>query len=102
MAFNSKKYFDKQRRIKARDKELHYSAQLALINNELISQEIRQNLRNKFTSNFKKNASFARVKNRCLITNRAYSVIRFFKLSRLSLREKARNGDLLGVVRSSW
>lgn len=102
MAFNAKKHFDGRRRLKAQSKELDYSAQLALINNQVISQDVRQLLKNKFTSHFKKNASFSRIKNRCLITNRAYSVVRFFKLSRLSLREKARNGDLLGVVRSNW
>jgi len=43
-----------------------------------------------------------RAKNRCLYTNRAKSVIRFFGMSRIVFRYMAREGRLLGVKRSSW
>ena len=49
-----------------------------------------------------RNSSKTRVKNRCVITNRSKSVHRFFKLSRIMLRELASMGKLPGVKKASW
>ncbi len=40
--------------------------------------------------------------NRCWYTGRAHGFIRFFGLSRISLREFFNNGELSGVVKYSW
>jgi small subunit ribosomal protein S14 len=43
-----------------------------------------------------------RVQNRCVLTGRAGSVLRRFRLSRLQLRQLAAQGMLMGVVKGSW
>ena len=49
-----------------------------------------------------RNGSVTRLKNRCLLTGRGRGVYRFCKLSRISFRELASQGLLMGVVKSSW
>lgn len=46
--------------------------------------------------------SVTRIKNRCIITGRARSVYRFFKLSRIQLRKLASEGFLPGLSKYSW
>lgn len=43
-----------------------------------------------------------RANNRCVQTGRSRSTVRNFRLSRISLRNKAVFGQLLGVVKKSW
>lgn len=45
--------------------------------------------------------SSTRIRNRCLITQRAGSVFRYFRLSRITLKELASRGSLAGVRKSS-
>jgi ribosomal protein S14 len=40
--------------------------------------------------------------NRCSLTGRSRSFIRYFGLSRLTFRELARKGAIPGVKKSSW
>jgi len=47
-------------------------------------------------------SSVTRIKNRCIITGRARSVYRFFKLSRIQLRKLASEGVLPGLSKYSW
>lgn len=49
-----------------------------------------------------KNSSKVRLRNRCLLTGRCRGYLRKFKLSRLCFREKASNGLIPGVTKSSW
>jgi ribosomal protein S14 len=49
-----------------------------------------------------RNSSIARVKNRCVLSGRARGVYRFCRLSRISLRDLASQGLLMGVAKSSW
>ena len=49
-----------------------------------------------------KSSSPIRQRNRCFITGRPRGVIRRFKLSRLSFREMALNGEIPGVTKASW
>ena len=46
--------------------------------------------------------SITKIKNRCLLTNRARSVYRKFKMSRIFFKEYALRGDLMGVKKASW
>lgn len=48
------------------------------------------------------NSSKTRIRNRCVITGRARSVWRAFRISRIQLRKLALEGLLMGVKRSSW
>lgn len=49
-----------------------------------------------------RNASPARVTNRCLVTGRRHAYIRKFAVSRLTFRELALNGLIPGVTKASW
>lgn len=49
-----------------------------------------------------KNASPVRVHNRCELTGRPKAYYRKFRMSRIALRELASQGQIPGVVKSSW
>lgn len=49
-----------------------------------------------------RNSSPTRWKNRCVETGRPRAYMRHFGLSRISFREKASNGEIPGVTKSSW
>lgn len=49
-----------------------------------------------------RNASAARLRNRCGLTGRPHGYYRKFGLSRNMLREAAMRGDVPGLVKSSW
>ena len=49
-----------------------------------------------------RNSSRVRIRNRCALTGRARSYYRKFKLSRIALRDLASNGQIPGMVKSSW
>ncbi len=53
-------------------------------------------------SNFLKDSSKHRVKNRCVLTSRPKGIMSYFKLSRLSFKNKASFGHLEGIRKSSW
>jgi len=45
--------------------------------------------------------SITKIKNRCLLTNRARAVYRKFKMSRIFFKEYALRGELMGVKKAS-
>lgn len=49
-----------------------------------------------------RDASPARVVNRCALSGRRHAFIRKFNCSRLTFREMALNGMIPGVVKASW
>ncbi|MDF2367893.1 30S ribosomal protein S14 [Sneathiella sp.] len=49
-----------------------------------------------------RNSSKTRVRNRCELTGRPRGVYRKLKLSRIGLRDMASNGQIPGMVKSSW
>lgn len=49
-----------------------------------------------------RNASPVRVRNRCSQTGRARGFLRKFGTSRIALRELALQGQIPGVIKSSW
>lgn len=49
-----------------------------------------------------RDASPTRHKNRCAVTGRSRSYMRYFGLSRLQFREMAHKGQLPGVKKASW
>lgn len=53
-------------------------------------------------SKLPRNSSPVRVRNRCAITGRARGYHGMFGISRLQLREMASNGEIPGLVKSSW
>jgi small subunit ribosomal protein S14 len=49
-----------------------------------------------------RNSSPVRVRSRCEKTGRSRAVYRKFRLSRMALRDLAANGQIPGMVKSSW
>ncbi len=66
-----------------------------------LSLEERMELRLLFQK-MPRNASPCRLRNRCMVTGRANGFYRQFGLGRNKLREHAMNGEIPGLVKSSW
>lgn len=66
-----------------------------------LSDEEREEARSKFHA-LPRDASPARMRNRCGLTGRPHGFYRKFGLARNKLREAAMRGDIPGLVKSSW
>ena len=53
-------------------------------------------------SELPRNSSKVRIRNRCSLTGRPRAYYRKFGLSRIALRDLASQGQIPGVVKSSW
>jgi small subunit ribosomal protein S14 len=73
----------------------------AIANNRSLSQEEQFEARLKLAE-LPRNSSPVRIRNRCEITGRPRAYYRKFKLSRIALRELASQGQIPGMVKSSW
>jgi small subunit ribosomal protein S14 len=49
-----------------------------------------------------RSSSATRIRNRCLLTGRPRAYYRKLKMSRIALRELGSNGQIPGLVKSSW
>ncbi|MDQ7069525.1 MAG: 30S ribosomal protein S14 [Rhodobacterales bacterium] len=49
-----------------------------------------------------RNSSAVRLHNRCQLTGRPHAYYRKLKISRIALRELGSNGQIPGMVKSSW
>ncbi len=74
---------------------------IALIKDTKISDEERDEARTKFQQ-LPRNASPARLRNRCQLTGRPRGVFRKFGLGRNKLREAAMRGEIPGLTKASW
>ena len=72
-----------------------------IISDITVSDEERYEARLKLQK-LPRDASPVRLQRRCQITGRPHAVYRRFGLSRNKLRELAMNGDVPGLVKSSW
>ena len=72
-----------------------------VISDMTLSEEERYEARLKLQK-LPRDASPVRLQRRCQITGRPHAVYRRFGLSRNKLRELAMNGDVPGLVKSSW
>ncbi len=84
-----KKYESKRRELKA------------IIYNKENSMELR-NKAQIALSQLPKNSSKIRIKNRCVLTGRSKGVFRYFKLSRIQLRQLTLEGNIPGYSKTSW
>jgi small subunit ribosomal protein S14 len=84
-----KKYESKRRELKA------------IIYNKENSMELR-NKAQIALSKLPKNSSKIRIKNRCVLTGRSKGVFRYFKLSRIQLRQLTLEGNIPGYSKTSW
>ena len=84
-----KKYEEKRRELKA------------IIYNKDTPSELRSEAQYKL-SKLPKDSSKIRIKNRCVLTGRSKGVFRYFKLSRIQLRQLALEGNIPGYTKASW
>lgn len=92
---------DKKRRklfLKYENKKIIYKY---IYNNLSLSKELRKKAFNNLMK-MPRNSSITRVRNRCVVTSRARSIYRYFKMSRLVFRQLALEGKLPGVRKASW
>jgi small subunit ribosomal protein S14 len=73
----------------------------ATANNESLSLEDRFSARLKLAE-MPRNSSATRIRNRCEITGRPRAFYRKLKMSRIALRQLGSNGQIPGLVKSSW
>ena len=66
-----------------------------------LSEDIRTFAYTEFLNLIKFN-SHTKIRNRCLVTNRARAVYRKFKMSRIFFKQYALEGELMGVQKASW
>lgn len=94
---------DKKTRAIVKKMELKRARLQFFLQNSTIPLEDKQ-LLNFFLMKSLKNMLHFSVKssNNCLLTGRSGSVFRYFRLSRIKLKELASRGFLTGVRKSSW
>jgi small subunit ribosomal protein S14 len=73
----------------------------AIINDQTKSVEERFKASLKLAS-LPRNSSATRLHNRCQLTGRPHAYYRKLKVSRIMLRELGSNGEIPGMVKSSW
>ena len=73
----------------------------AIANDESLSLEERFDARLKLAA-MPRNSSPTRIRNRCLVTGRPRGFYRKLKMSRIALRELGSQGQIPGLVKSSW
>ena len=73
----------------------------AIANDENLSLEERFDARLKLAE-MPRNSSPTRIRNRCELTGRPRAFYRKMKMSRIALRELGSQGQIPGLVKSSW
>jgi small subunit ribosomal protein S14 len=81
--------------------EAHYLALKYMVHNQQLSIELRWEA-SLLLSKISKQQSRVSLKNRCFLSGRGRGYLRFFNLSRIQLRDLARNNTLPFVSKSSW
>lgn len=92
---------DKKRRSIFSEYELKRLELTSIIQDLTFSKEKRY-ISLKELNKLPRNSSKIRIKNRCILTGRGHSVLRFCGLSRLKFRDLASQGLLMGVIKASW
>ena len=92
---------DKKRRKLYKKYEPKRNLLKSIVYNELSTQDERRKAQS-ILSKLPRNSSKTRVKNRCVVTGRSQSVYRYFKMSRIQLRNLALDGNINGYSKISW
>ena len=94
-----------QREVKRQKLVEKYAAKRAALKELAANQELAMEERFKARLKLAKlprNSSATRLHNRCQLTGRPHAYYRKLKVSRIALRELASNGEIPGMVKSSW
>ena len=93
------------REVKRQELVKKYAAKRAALK-EIISDESKP-MEERFRASLKlaklpRNSSATRLHNRCQLTGRPHAYYRKLKVSRIALRDLGSNGQIPGMVKSSW
>ena len=94
-----------QREVKRKRLVEKYAAKRAALKETAANQDLP--MKERFKARLKlaklpRNSSATRLHNRCQLTGRPHAFYRKLKVSRIALRELASNGEIPGMVKSSW
>nr|YP_009720793.1 ribosomal protein S14 [Ostreobium quekettii]QGQ62005.1 ribosomal protein S14 [Ostreobium quekettii] len=92
---------DKKRRNLVYKYETQRVEYKSLIANRSIPIELRNYYVNKLNK-LSRSSSTTRLRNRCIKTGRSRAVYRFCKLSRITMRQLAAQGFIMGLTKTSW
>lgn len=92
---------DKKKRLLVLKHELKRLELMSLVHDLTLSKDVRYKILRKLNK-LPRNSSRNRIKNRCILTGRGHSVLRFCGLSRIKFRELAAQGLLMGITKASW
>lgn len=70
--------------------------------NKFIQNEEYTNTFSNKIHNFHNNCHSSRIMNRCIFTGRARAVIRLARINRISFKDAAERGKLVGIKKRSW
>ena len=73
----------------------------SIIKDQTLSQELRYDFILKLNK-IPRQSSVIKKNNRCVLTGRTKGTLRYFKMSRICLRELVASGTLPGVIKASW
>ena len=94
-----------QREVKRKRLVEKYAAKRAALKETAANQDLPMEERFKARlklAKLQRNSSATRLHNRCQLTGRPHAFYRKLKVSRIALRELASNGEIPGMVKSSW
>jgi len=94
-----------EREVKRQKLVDQYAARRAAL--KLIINDRAKSVEDRFKASLKlaalpRNSSATRLHNRCQLTGRPHAYYRKLKVSRIMLRELGSNGEIPGMVKSSW
>jgi small subunit ribosomal protein S14 len=73
----------------------------SIIKDQTLPQELRYDFILKLNK-LPRQSSMIKKNNRCVLTGRTKGTLRYFKVSRICLRELVASGSLPGVLKASW
>jgi ribosomal protein S14 len=101
MNYNYANVKDKSKRYKFKIKEPLNLILKSIIYNRKLNDNFKFYFNFKLYS-FNKSYSHTQLKNRCRITNQSHSVLRLFKMNRITFKETIGKNYIQGIRKSSW
>ncbi|MBW7922022.1 MAG: 30S ribosomal protein S14 [Rubellimicrobium sp.] len=90
----------KRERLVAQYAERRAALKAAAMNRDLpVEERFKATLK---LAELPRNSAAARLHNRCQLTGRPHAYYRKLKVSRIALRDLGSNGEIPGLVKSSW
>jgi small subunit ribosomal protein S14 len=93
---------DHMRRLLFQQHEVDRAVFKAVTSDKSVPLEHRLQVQRLFETEVPRDSAANRVVNRCVLTGRARSVLRFARMSRIMVRQLAHGGFLPGIAKASW